>query len=100
MRVLTSIRFAWYIRTADKKRPGETPVASLKMREKWKRLSMALHAMSLSDSGSPYRSQMHFIARSTALFIGHHFPFRVRDRVTENNAPNRSNATVPCLGRA
>src|SRR6266404_4303282 len=57
------------MRTAERNRPGGTPVASLKMREKWKRLSMALCAISVSDSGSPYRSQIQTIARSTALFI-------------------------------
>src|SRR6266852_3172304 len=57
------------MRTADRYRPGETPVASLKVREKWKRLSMALCAISWSERGSLYRFQMQWIARSIALFI-------------------------------
>ena len=50
--VVASMRFAWYMRTADRYRPGETPVASLKRREKWKRLSIALCAISFSERGS------------------------------------------------
>ena len=50
--VVSSNRFACDIRTAERNRPGDTPVASLKMREKWNRLRMALLAMSESVSDS------------------------------------------------
>lgn len=50
--VFTSMRFAWYMRTAARNLPGVMPVACLNKRVKWKRLRSALPAISVSDSGS------------------------------------------------
>src|SRR5580698_2763062 len=57
------------MRIAERYRPGVTPIASLKVRQKWNRLTIALLAMSARDKGSLYFSYMNLIARSWALFI-------------------------------
>ncbi len=57
------------MRMAERNLPGVTPVASLKVRQKWNRLSSALSAILARDSGSLYRSYMNLIARSSALAI-------------------------------
>jgi hypothetical protein len=44
-------------------------MASLKVRQKWNRLTIALLAISASDKGSLYFSYMNLIARSWALFM-------------------------------
>lgn len=44
-------------------------MASLKVRQKWNRLSSALSAILARDSGSLYLSHMNLIARSSALLI-------------------------------
>jgi hypothetical protein len=54
---------------AERNLPGVTPVASLKVRQKWNLLSSALAAILARDSGSLYLSQMNLIARSSALLI-------------------------------
>src|SRR5579859_4874113 len=57
------------MRIAERYRPGVTPIASLKVRQKWNRLTIALLAISARDNGSLYFSYMNLIARSWALFI-------------------------------
>src|SRR5580693_5247087 len=57
------------MRIAERYRPGVTPIASLKVRQKWNRLTIALLAISARDKGSLYFSYMNLIARSWALFI-------------------------------
>src|ERR1700678_4179610 len=69
IRVFRRIRLAWEMRIAERYRPGVTPIASLKVRQKWNRLTIALLAISARDNGSLYFSYMNLIARSWALFI-------------------------------
>src|SRR5580700_3726134 len=57
------------MRIAERYLPGVTPIASLNVRQKWNRLTIALFAMSARDKGSLYFSYMNLIARSWALFI-------------------------------
>src|ERR1700685_4560146 len=57
------------MRIAERYLPGVTPIASLKVRQKWNRLTIALLAISARDKGSLYFSYMNLIARSWALFI-------------------------------
>src|SRR5580658_2575658 len=57
------------MRIAERYLPGVTPMASLKVRQKWNRLIIALLAISARDNGSLYFSYMNLIARSWALFI-------------------------------
>src|ERR1700722_13775975 len=57
------------MRIAERYRPGVTPIASLKVRQKWNLLTIALLAISARDNGSLYFSYMNLIARSWALFI-------------------------------
>src|ERR1700728_2937196 len=57
------------MRIAERYLPGVTPIASLKVRQKWNRLTIALLAISARDNGSLYFSYMNLIARSWALFI-------------------------------
>src|SRR5580693_1954662 len=76
------------MRIAERYLPGVTPMASLKVRQKWNRLTIALFAISARDNGSLYFSYMNLIARSWALFI--YLPSRVAQVICGSDAVRAS----------